>query len=105
AAADALARRARLTLTGASSAAPVSALDSPPPSTAAVDGRGRLQELGLSGREIEVLGLVAAGRTNGEIARALFISPKTASVHVTHILDKLGVSSRTEAALLASVSG
>ena len=43
--------------------------------------------LGLSARESEVLALVAAGRTNGQIARELFISPKTASVHVTHILD------------------
>ena len=48
-----------------------------------------------------MLDLVAAGRTNREIGAALFISDKTASVHVTHILDKLGVSSRTEAALLA----
>ncbi len=105
AAADALARRARLTLTDASSAAPRSSLESAPPSTAAVDGRGRLHELGLSGREIEVLGLVAAGRTNGEIARALFISPKTASVHVTHILDKLGVANRVEAATVATRLG
>jgi DNA-binding CsgD family transcriptional regulator len=59
----------------------------------------------LSTREREVLELLADGRTNGEIGRALFISTKTASVHVTHILDKLGVSSRTEAALLASRAG
>ena len=50
-----------------------------------------LNDLGLSVRELEVLALVAAGRTNGQIAKELFISPKTASVHVTHILDKLGV--------------
>ena len=62
-------------------------------------------ELGLSVREAEVLALVALGRTNGQIARELFISPKTASVHVTHILDKLGVSSRIEAAMLAARAG
>jgi DNA-binding NarL/FixJ family response regulator len=62
-------------------------------------------ELGLSAREAEVLALVALGRTNGQIARELFISPKTASVHVTHILDKLGVSSRIEAAMLAARAG
>ena len=62
-------------------------------------------ELGLSARESEVLALVAAGRTNGQIAQELFISPKTASVHVTHILDKLGVSSRIEAAMLAARAG
>ena len=60
---------------------------------------------GLSAREREVLALLADGRTNGEIGARLFISTKTASVHVTHILDKLGVSTRTEAALLASRSG
>ena len=44
--------------------------------------------------------LVAAGYSNGQIADRLFISPKTASVHVSHILDKLGASSRTEAATI-----
>jgi DNA-binding CsgD family transcriptional regulator/tetratricopeptide (TPR) repeat protein len=57
--------------------------------------------LGLSAREWEVLELVAGGRSNAEIAETLFISPKTASVHVTHILDKLGVSNRVEAATIA----
>ncbi|HET7026345.1 MAG TPA: AAA family ATPase [Candidatus Limnocylindrales bacterium] len=59
----------------------------------------------LSVREREVLALVAAGRTNGEIARELFISRKTASVHVSHILDKLGVASRVEAAISAARLG
>ncbi len=54
-------------------------------------------ELGLTGRELEVLRLVAAGRSNREIAAELFISPKTASVHVSNILGKLGVASRGEA--------
>ncbi|MEU2061517.1 AAA family ATPase [Streptomyces sp. NPDC013455] len=57
--------------------------------------------LGLTSRERDVLGLVAAGRTNRQIAEELFISPKTASVHVSHILSKLGVSGRGEAAALA----
>lgn len=60
---------------------------------------------GLSVRELEVLALVADGRTNRQIGEALFISEKTASVHVTHILDKLGVDSRIEAALLAGRAG
>lgn len=60
---------------------------------------------GLSAREREVLGLLVDGRTNVQIGAALFISDKTASVHVTHILDKLGVDSRVEAALLAVRAG
>jgi DNA-binding CsgD family transcriptional regulator/tetratricopeptide (TPR) repeat protein len=55
----------------------------------------------LTPREREVLGLVAAGRSNGQIAEALFISVKTASVHVSNILAKLGVPSRTAAAAWA----
>jgi DNA-binding CsgD family transcriptional regulator len=57
--------------------------------------------LGLTAREFEVLRLVAAGRSNREIAGELFISAKTASVHVSNILAKLGVTSRGEAAAAA----
>ena len=57
--------------------------------------------LGLTERELEVLRLVAAGRSNRDIAAELFISPKTASVHVSNILGKLGVGSRGEAAAVA----
>ncbi len=57
--------------------------------------------LGLTGRERDVLRLVSAGRTNRQIAEALFISPKTASVHVSNILAKLDVSGRGEAAAVA----
>jgi DNA-binding CsgD family transcriptional regulator len=58
-------------------------------------------EFGLTPRERDVLTLVAAGRSNRQIAEELFISPKTASVHVSHILAKLEVSGRGEAAALA----
>ena len=75
------------------------------PATAPTAKEDPLAGLGLSTRELEVLALVAAGRTNGQIAQELFISPKTASVHVTHILDKLGVSSRIEAAMIAARAG
>jgi DNA-binding CsgD family transcriptional regulator len=57
--------------------------------------------LGLTAREFEVLRLVAAGRSNPEIAAELYISAKTASVHVSNILAKLGVSGRGEAAAAA----
>ena len=56
---------------------------------------------GLTSREIEVLRLIAAGRSNSEIADALFIGLRTAQTHVHHILTKLGVDSRTEAAAFA----
>jgi DNA-binding NarL/FixJ family response regulator len=58
-------------------------------------------QAGLTARELEVLRLVAAGRSNRDIAADLFISPKTASVHVSNILGKLGVTSRGEAAAAA----
>jgi DNA-binding CsgD family transcriptional regulator len=89
-----LARAARVDLAAATATAEAG----PPP------GRPR-NPWGLSARELEVLALLAEGRSNGEIGARLFISTKTASVHVTHILDKLGVSTRTEAALLASRAG
>ena len=57
-----------------------------------------LRRLGLTEREAEVLDLLVEGRTNRQIGDALFISEKTASVHVTNLLRKLGVASRTEAA-------
>jgi DNA-binding CsgD family transcriptional regulator len=56
---------------------------------------------GLPHREREVLSLVAEGRTNGEVGAALFITTKTASVHVSNILAKLGVANRGEAAAVA----
>ncbi|QOV43215.1 helix-turn-helix transcriptional regulator [Streptomyces chromofuscus] len=59
------------------------------------------EALGLTTRERDVLRLVADGRTNRQIAEELFISPKTASVHVSNILAKLGVSGRGEAAAVA----
>ncbi|WSQ00945.1 AAA family ATPase [Streptomyces sp. NBC_01232] len=85
-----LAQRARLPLTAADPAAPPPAPETDP-----------AEALGLTSRERDVLRLVAAGSTNRKIAEELFISPKTASVHVSNILAKLGVTGRGEAAALA----
>lgn len=72
--------------------------------------RGRLAEApsaartgsaGLTAREQDVLRLLALGRSNRQIGEELFISGKTASVHVSHILAKLGASGRTEAVAIA----
>ena len=60
-----------------------------------------LARLGLTTREREVLLLVAEGQSNPQIAAGLFISAKTASVHVSNILAKLEVSGRGEAAAVA----
>lgn len=87
-----LAQRARLPLTEAADhrAAP-----------APGDPHRAVDDFGLTSREQDVLRLVAAGRTNRQIAETLFIAPKTASVHVSNILAKLGVTGRGEAAALA----
>ena len=82
-----------------------------------VAGRGRIpldaanntpmshRQFGLTQRELEVLRLVAEGYRNDQIAETLFISPKTASVHVSRILAKLGASTRTEATAVAHRQG
>ena len=59
----------------------------------------------LTARESEVLQLLTNGLTNRQIGRSLFISEKTASVHVSNILGKLGATTRTEAAALARRQG
>ncbi|MEU3900992.1 AAA family ATPase [Streptomyces sp. NPDC045251] len=84
---DLLGRRARLTLGRAAGPERVPA--------------DPAEALGLTSRERDVLRLVSDGRTNRQIAEELFISPKTASVHVSNILAKLGVSGRGEAAAVA----
>jgi DNA-binding CsgD family transcriptional regulator len=62
------------------------------------NGNGaRKDETSLSPREREILELLAAGRTQSEIAAALVISPKTVATHIQHLLAKLGVHSRAQA--------
>ena len=76
----------------------------PGPAGRPARGRGSGRRAGadlLTAREREVLRLVAEGHSNSRIAERLFISPKTASVHVSRIIAKLGVTNRVEAAALA----
>jgi DNA-binding NarL/FixJ family response regulator len=87
---EAMARRARISL------------DAP---VVPVLGESDAVRLGLTSREAEVLALVAAGKTNREIGAELFVSEKPASVHVSNILRKLGVSSRVNAAAIAQRVG
>jgi predicted ATPase/DNA-binding CsgD family transcriptional regulator len=94
---EALVRRARL---------PVDAPNTSEAIANTQPGPGRsAPRYGLTSREREVLGLVAEGRSNSEIAQHLFISRKTASVHVSNILAKLGVNGRVQAAALAHRQG
>jgi DNA-binding CsgD family transcriptional regulator len=89
-----LARRARIELTDLGRAAPAIQTEQPVRRT-----------FGLTDRELAVLKLLAQGKTNSEIGAALFISRKTASVHVTNILRKLDVTTRVQAATVAERSG
>jgi ATP/maltotriose-dependent transcriptional regulator MalT len=66
---------------------------------------GELERGGLTRRELEVLRLVAVGRTNAEIARELVLSPRTVEMHVRHTLAKLDCRSRTEATARAHTLG
>jgi predicted ATPase/DNA-binding NarL/FixJ family response regulator len=74
-----------------------------PHSGPATRGPRRLDD--LTRREVEVLALVGRGRTDGEIAATLFISPKTASVHVANLKGKLGLGTRLQVALQARAMG
>jgi DNA-binding NarL/FixJ family response regulator len=87
----ALAERARLDLERGAAA------DHP----AAPDEDASEDPFGLTARERQVLALLAEGATNRQIGNALFMAEKTASVHVSRILSKLGVRSRTQAAAVA----
>jgi DNA-binding NarL/FixJ family response regulator len=59
----------------------------------------------LTARELEILRLIVEGRENSEIAEILFISPSTAKNHVAHVLDKLGMHNRVQAAVYAVRTG
>ena len=78
-----------------SATSPSSAAAKPsPPSTPGLPG-------GLTSREFEVLGLVAKGMTSAQIARELYLSPRTVEAHITSIYHKIGVSSRAAATRFA----
>lgn len=70
-----------------------------------LSSRRRTPEPGLSLRETEVLGLVAAGKSNRDIGHELFLSEATVKSHLVHIFTKLGVTSRTSAVAKARATG
>ncbi len=76
----------------------------PAPATLELDPIAH-ERLGISAREFEVLGLLAAGRSNKEIARTLDVSPNTVKTHVAKLFEKLGARRRTEAILRARELG
>ena len=92
-----LAQRARLELGEDSGAGTGSGTGA----AAGSNGDAAADPFGLTARERQVLALVAEGATNRQIGAALFMAEKTASVHVSRILSKLGVRSRTQAAAVA----
>jgi DNA-binding NarL/FixJ family response regulator len=69
------------------------------------NGHAAVNEAGLSPRERQILGLLAEGRTQGQIATELVISSKTVATHIQHILSKLGVHTRAQAVATAYQRG
>lgn len=70
-----------------------------------VFNQARAEELGLTPREIEVLGLMAAGLSNREMAERLFVSENTIKTHCSRVFDKLGAGRRTQAVQLGKQHG
>jgi DNA-binding CsgD family transcriptional regulator/tetratricopeptide (TPR) repeat protein len=96
---EALARRARIDLAGP----PMPSPDAEEPAHA--PEQSAAETLGLTARELDVLALLADGRTNRQIAEMLYISVKTVGVHVSSILRKLDATTRTQAAAVALHAG
>ena len=65
----------------------------------------RLRELGLTARELEILGLIAAGLSNREIAERIFVSENTVKTHSSRLFDKLGAKRRTQAVQIGKAAG
>jgi DNA-binding CsgD family transcriptional regulator len=72
----------------------------PPPTGPFTPNEQRIGELGITPRELEILGLIAAGLSNREIADRLFVSENTVKTHSSRLFDKLGAKRRTQAVQL-----
>ena len=90
-------RKTRTTISRESDAPPPASLPFLPDAT-------RLRETGITPRELEILGLIAAGLSNREIAERLFVSENTVKTHSSRVFDKLGARRRTQAVQLAKTS-
>jgi DNA-binding CsgD family transcriptional regulator len=75
------------------------------PSTSFTLNEQRLRELGITPRELEILGLIAAGLSNREIAEKIFVSENTVKTHSSRVFDKLGARRRTQAVQLGKEFG
>jgi len=71
------------------------------PTESFVPDRRRLEELSITPRELEILGLIASGMSNREIAEKLFVSENTVKTHSSRLFDKLGAKRRTQAVQIA----
>jgi two-component system, NarL family, response regulator LiaR len=90
---------------GSTAPSPASATAVPLAATPFVVDRARLEALGITPREHEILGLIAAGLSNREIAQRLFVSENTVKTHSSRLFEKLQAKRRTQAVQLAKEAG
>ena len=77
----------------------------PTPSEPFAVNSARLEQLGITPRELEILQLMASGLSNREIAERLFVTQNTVKTHATHVFDKLDARRRTQAVRIAKQEG
>ena len=94
-----------LTLTRKKTTVVIKEVPAPATSSPFVPNEKRIGELGITPRELEILGLIAAGLSNREIADRLFVSENTVKTHSSRLFDKLGAKRRTQAVQMGKAAG